>query len=359
MRHPTEGVLRRLVDEPAGVADADRVHIAGCPVCLSGVDRSRTDAAATGAVLTAPLIELADLDAAWHRLSTGTSADRSAVPTQRPRRVRSALRSPLAAALGAVVILSGAGAAAAADWLPIFHTEQVAAVPVNTAELNQLPDLSGYGDVQLTGNTAPEAVADAAAAHDRTGLDVPRVGALPVGVSGPPTYEVGNQVSAVFTFSAVKAAKTAASTGHALPQVPPGLDGSQVRLKAGPGVAEIWSQGGGIPTLVVGRLVAPTADSSGVPFETVRNYLLSLPGLPAGLAAQLRAFPADASTLPLPVPADQVTTSTADVGGARATVLSAKDGTMAAVVWVKDGVLTGVGGVLGADEVLTVARGLR
>ena len=28
MRHPTEGVLRRLVDEPAGVADADRAHVA-------------------------------------------------------------------------------------------------------------------------------------------------------------------------------------------------------------------------------------------------------------------------------------------------------------------------------------------
>ena len=29
MRHPTEGLLRRLVDEPAGVADADREHVAG------------------------------------------------------------------------------------------------------------------------------------------------------------------------------------------------------------------------------------------------------------------------------------------------------------------------------------------
>lgn len=35
MRHPTEGALRRLVDEPAGVADADREHVAGCAVCLS------------------------------------------------------------------------------------------------------------------------------------------------------------------------------------------------------------------------------------------------------------------------------------------------------------------------------------
>jgi hypothetical protein len=359
MRHPTEGVLRRLVDEPAGVADADRAHIGGCQTCLSAVDRARTDAAATGAVLTAPPLDLGDIDGAWHRLSSGTAATATAVATPRHRRARSVLRSPLAAALGAVVILAGAGAAAAADWLPIFHTEQVAVVPVNTAELNQLPDLSGYGDVQLSGDTAPEQVADAAAAHARTGLDIPDVAGLPVGVTGRPIYEVGKQISATFTFSAAKAAQAAAAAGQPLPPLPAGLDGSRVRLQAGPGVAEIWSQGGGIPTLVVARLVAPTADSSGVPFDTVRDYLLALPGLPPGLAAQLRAFPADASTLPLPVPADQVTTSTADVAGARATVLSAKDGTLAAVVWVKDGVLTGVGGVLGADEVLTVARGLR
>ncbi len=37
MRHPNDGTLRRLVDEPAGVADADREHVAGCPVCLSGL----------------------------------------------------------------------------------------------------------------------------------------------------------------------------------------------------------------------------------------------------------------------------------------------------------------------------------
>ena len=29
MRHPAEGVLRRLLDEPAGVATADRLHVAG------------------------------------------------------------------------------------------------------------------------------------------------------------------------------------------------------------------------------------------------------------------------------------------------------------------------------------------
>ena len=114
-----------------------------------------------------------------------------------------------------------------------------------------------------------------------------------------------------------------------------------------------------MPTLVVASVVAPEVYSSGVPFETVRDYLLSLPGLPDGLAEQLRGLSADAATLPLPVPAELVTSSTADVGGSTATVLESRDGLFAAVVWVEDGMVTGVAGSLSADELLSVARGLR
>jgi hypothetical protein len=107
------------------------------------------------------------------------------------------------------------------------------------------------------------------------------------------------------------------------------------------------------------RAVPPTAFSSCVPFETVRDYLLSLPGLPATVAAQLRAFAANGTTLPLPVPRDEVTTSYAQVRGATATVLATRDRTLAAVVWVDDGALTVVAGSLDTDELLSVARELR
>jgi hypothetical protein len=91
----------------------------------------------------------------------------------------------------------------------------------------------------------------------------------------------------------------------------------------------------------------------------MRDYLLSLPGLPENVAAPLRTFNADSSTLPLPVPADRVTTSSAQVDGEPATVLATRDRSMAAVMWVKDGVVTVVAGTLDADEVLSVARSLR
>ncbi|MFZ5871797.1 MAG: hypothetical protein ACOYXW_14895, partial [Actinomycetota bacterium] len=130
-------------------------------------------------------------------------------------------------------------------------------------------------------------------------------------------------------------------------------------LVAGPGVAAVWSSASGAPALVAARAVAPSAYSSGVPFETARDYLLSLPGIPEDLASQLRAFSGDGTTLPLPLPAEQVTSTPAEVGGAPATVLASRDGALHGVVWVDDGVVTLVAGSLSADEVLSVARGLR
>jgi hypothetical protein len=178
-------------------------------------------------------------------------------------------------------------------------------------------------------------------------------------VTGEPAYQVAGVVGATFTFSAEKAAQAAAAEGEVLPPPPAGLDGSSLRLEAGPGVAAVWSQPTGVPTLLVASVAAPTVFSSGVPFETVRDYMLSLPGLPDDLADQLRDLSTDAATLPLPVPAELVTTSTADVGGVPATVLTSRDGVFAAVVWVEDGVVTGVAGSLSADELLSVARDLR
>jgi len=359
MRHPTDGTLRRLLDEPAGVADADRAHVAGCPVCLSGLAAAREDAAMTGAALDTDVA--VDVDAGWRRLSRAVVADghRRRPVTAPARRWRAALRSPVVAAIGAVALLTGASAAAAADWLEVFRTEKVAPVTITQAELVALPDLSGYGEIDVTERPNVREVADAEAAERVTDLPVPRVDEFPRGVTGRPAFQVGDRMSVTFTFSAEKAARAAAAAGQKLPPPPRGLDGSRFRLTAGPGVAVVWSKARGVPTMVVARVVAPTAYASGVPFATARDYLLSLPGLPEDVASQLRNFSADGTTLPLPVRAERLTSSAVDVGGRPATLLTARNALVAAVVWVRDGVVTAVAGSLSADEVLSVARGLR
>jgi hypothetical protein len=359
MRHPSDGTLRRLLDEPAGVADADREHVAGCPVCRSGLAAAQQDAAVAGAAMDVELIT--DVDTGWRRLSRAVAVDggRRGAAAAPARRWRAGLRSPVIAVFGVVALLAGASVAAAADWLQIFRTERIAPVTVTQADLVDLPDLSAYGEVEVTEEVDVREVADAAAAKEATGLSVPRVSELPRGVTGEPAFQVLGRVSAVFTFSAEKAARAAAAAGQTLPSPPPGLDGSQFRLVAGPGLAAVWPEARGLPALVVARAVAPTAYSSGVPFQTARDYLLSLPGLPEDVASQLRSFSGDGTTLPLPVPAGQMTSSAADVGGVPATVLTSRDSTIAGVVWVDDGIVTAVAGSLSADEVLSVARGLR
>ena len=370
MRHPTEGVLRRILDEPAGVADSDRQHVGGCTRCLGGLAAARKDAALVDAAL---VIDSADVDiaGAWRRLSTalpGTSAGRATPAAQRGRSGATArppfvsiLRRPVVASLVVALILTGAGTAAATNWLQIFRTERVAPVSLSTADLVALPDLSAYGDVAMTGDPDVHEVPSAAAAAEAAGgLQLPEVADLPRGVTGEPVYQAGAQASATFTFSAERAAQTAAEAGKTLPPPPPGLDGSSVRLVAGPGVAQLWSSSAGAPALIVGRAVAPKAfSSSGLPFPVLRDYLLSLPGMPAGVAAQLRTFTGDGSTFPLPVPAEEVSTSSSQVNGVPATVLATRDRTLAGVVWVQGGVVTAVAGSLDSDEVLAVARELR
>lgn len=357
--HTSDGALRRLVDEPAAVPAADAAHVADCARCSAGLTAARTDAALVASALDAPgapgALEL-DVDLAWQRLEVEVQAAPAHRATARPGRVRQLVRRPAVAGLAVAVVLTGAGTAAANDWLQVFSTERVAPVSITTADLLALPDLSGYGSLELVEDPDVRSVADAAGAESATGLDVPEVAALPPGVRGAPAVTVGDRAAATFTFSSDRARRAA---GEDLPPAPPGVEGTAVRLTAGPGVAQVWSSATGVPALVVGRAVAPTAFSSGAPFEVVRDHLLSLPGLPPALAEQLRGFAADGSTLPLPVPADLVTTSSAEVDGSPATLLETRDRALAAVVWVTDGVVTVVAGSLDTDEVLEVARELR
>ncbi|MFD6754977.1 hypothetical protein [Micromonospora gifhornensis] len=365
MRHPSDGTLRRLLDEPAGVADADRAHVANCPVCLSGLAAARQDATLSSAALGGrPGVGVeadVDVDAGWQRLSrTVAESGRPRVPAvARERRWRAALRSPVVAAVAVLALVGGAGAAAAGNWLQIFHTERIAPVTIAQADLVALPDLSAYGEVEMTEPPNVREVADAGEAQRMTGLSLPRLDRLPRGVTGEPTFQVGDRASAVFTFSVARAAQTAAAHGEPLPEPPAGLDGSQFRLTAGPGVAAVWAGQHGMPNLIVARMAAPTAYSSGIELSTAVDYLLSLPGLPENVASQLRHFTGDGTTLPLPVNARYLTASPADVNGTPATVLTSRDGVLAGVVWVDGATVTAVAGPLRADEVLSVARGLR
>jgi len=160
MRHPTEGVLRRLIDEPAGVCDTDRAHVQTCAACLTDLDAVQQDAELVSTCLaTAP--PAVDVDAAWRRLSATAPAQEPAARTGTRRSV-SLLRRPSVAALAVAVALGGAGTAAANDWLPVFRTQQVQAVSITPGDLVALPDLSAYGALSFVSEPDLREVASAA-----------------------------------------------------------------------------------------------------------------------------------------------------------------------------------------------------
>jgi hypothetical protein len=361
MTHLSDGALRRYIDEPDGLPDVQLDHLQHCERCSLALTEAQQDGLAAETALLPSTSEDVDIDAAWSRLQSSVRSNArpiGTVPVERRSLRARRLRAPALAAAGALLVVGGATAAAANDWLPIFHTESITPVSVNLNDLTQLPDLSSFGQWDVKTNPQLVDVPDASAAMSQTGLTVSTPTDLPTGVEGTPQYQVMEKQVATLTFSERKAAAAAQTAGESLPPLPSGLNGAVLQLELGPAVVQTWSQQSGAPTLIIGQVVAPSASSNGVPLATLRDALLSLPGLPDSVAAELRAATGNGTTLPLPVPADEYTTTSAEVSGTPATVLTSRDQTLAGVVWLDAGVVTIVAGPLDAEEVLSVADGL-
>lgn len=354
MRHLDDGALRRLYDDPLGVPETDRAHFAVCNQCSGRFDTVAADARRAAALLevTAPEVDTA---AALARVRAG----RPLAPVVALRR-RLPWRPAVAAGIAAVAIVALAVTGAAQQLLTVMQPTNVTVVPVTTSELQAMPDLAQFGTVHWSGNPQVTPVADAAAAAQAAGFSAPQATA-PTGVSGAPQYAVLVQSTATFTFSAAKAQAWAAAHNVTLPAMPAGLDGSSLELTAGPAIVELYgagSSGGEIPQLAVGKMRSPTLASTGPSVREIEDYLLSVPGFPAGLAAQLRALGDPTTTLPLPIPVDRASTSQADVNGVEAEVIGDDTGLGAGAIWVTGGYVYGVAGSQPQDTILSVARSL-
>ena len=106
MRHPSEGTLRRLVDEPDGVTVTDREHVTGLHACLASLAAVRDRASRRPAPSTSGTGSTSR--AAGHRLAHAVAIDgrRRARPPGPAPRWRSTLRSPAVAAVGVLALVA-------------------------------------------------------------------------------------------------------------------------------------------------------------------------------------------------------------------------------------------------------------
>ncbi|HEV2917768.1 MAG TPA: hypothetical protein VG673_00780, partial [Actinomycetota bacterium] len=217
-----------------------------------------------------------------------------------------------------------------------------------------LRDGSGFGE--------PRVAADRAEAARLAGFAVPVVdpAVLPKGVDRTPRHLLVSPARELrLTFDRDKALAYLRSHGRPDARLPERFDGTQLVVRVPAVVVQQFAGRDGGPAVLVGKAGMLGVDTEGgASLEELREVMLGLPGLPAETVAQLRSIGDWRTTLPIPVPADQVRSAPATVNGAEGLSFADQTGRLHALLWQRDGHIWGVAGVLGADEARDVADSL-
>src|ERR1700674_4192319 len=366
VRHLSDGTLRRIYDEPLALTAADQAHFDEGAECKPRFHVIANDARATTGLLQGPAFE-PQAPAALAVVRTRIKREETARPPRWYERWlgRTSPRwrpmaTPAIAVLLAAALLTGLGGSGIAQRLfRIFEPKQLQAVTVSPSDFAQTTALLDYGQVKwLPDAPKLQQLTDAATAQTQSGLPVLMPASLPNGVSGPVSYGAVSRATGSLTFDAARLQASALKASVRVSPMPSGINGSTLVVNAGPALVEVWGLSGSAslaqaPTLVIAQTRVPTVDATGASAVDLETYLLSQPGVPPDIAAQLRAIKDPTSTLPLPIPKGLATTEPVQVNGVTGLLIKAVIG--AGVVWVKNGVIYAVGGQLNPDQVLAIA----
>jgi hypothetical protein len=404
---PDLGALRASIDDaPGGTPAPLHDHVQACASCRDLLTELRRNAelAAPAIAMTGPDNPLSpvEVQAAFDhleqrraRLAAARTAGAGAVsataggpavdtPTPVvPLRRRAGRLATLstrarvaAAALVAAVVLTGlvatpGGRAAAAGFLAQFRSQRFEVVSIDrtqstqlSAVMSQLVDTGVFtGDQRdLIHKTEPATARDLAEAGRLAGFQVQPVSraALPAGVGPAPERILVTRAHTVrVVFDRAQALAYFQRNGRPDVGIPGRFDGTQLVVQVPAVVVQEYAGRDGGPRLLVGKAGTVGLDTEGgASLEELRELVLRLPGLPTETVEQLRNISDWRTTLPLPVPTDEVAWRQATVGGAEALSFTDQTGKLHALLWQRGGHIWGVAGVIGADEALDVAASL-
>ena len=312
----------------------------------------------------------------WRRRAMTTAARRRSVFT--PWRVAA---GGVAAAfvLTGVIAFTPQGGSAAAAFLAQFRSQQVSAIEVTPQSqadiMRSLTALGNLGTVEVPGGgtaSRPQDVARAAAGQTQNvsladaakmvgfTLLTPDPATLPATVSKDPTVRVGSGSQLRFTFDKNKARTYYQSTGHPDVNLPDKFDGASLVVTI-PSAAILNYSGSqtsrqDLAVVEAGELVVDVQGKAGLP--EMRDFLLSLPGLPPTVVSQLKQIQNWNDTLPIPVPVDQVNWQKVTIRNTEVLLLNDNSGIGSAAVWHANGHLFGVAGSVKADALKSVVESL-
>jgi hypothetical protein len=401
------GVLRAYLDSELDAVSASRLeqHLSECPQCQARMEQLRANAS-TVAVhlrsLAAPPDVAARQEArAWLDLKARLRGERSGEFTKRTDVARPVLDSPartnhsagptnrrwkmpihllslrrrsaLAVALAAVFLLVvvpvgslsmfPSGRATAIGFLNLFRPQQFTAVQVDTSTpFKGLSSLEKLGTISMPSRSYDPQVTGDSLGEVGTwaGIKVLQPATMPSQLNGTPVVMELPGAEATFTVDRQKAEAYLRSVGAANPNVPAELDGAQLTIRVPNTVMLAYGDSASQPQFLVAELQMPTAIVEGnTDLAGLRDFLLTVPDLPADTVAQLRSIDDWTTTVPIPIIKDRMNSRQIDVAGSQALAVSDPQSGLEGMIWQRDGVVYGLAGLVSQQELIAAAQSLR
>jgi hypothetical protein len=292
---------------------------------------------------------------------------------------------PIAAVLlFALSMLTSPMQSLASQFLTIFRVQdfQPITISTNAQGMYGVPDLTMFGDMSPSAHPDfhPEVVADLATASAAVGFPLKTPAQLPAGLASQPSrIAVTPAQTVTFTFRSAKARAYLDSIDQQSFSLPEKFDGASIQVtvpatammtfaRTGTALPNSMPQGEAAQrqameammdsvTMVEAR--APSVQADGVSFQELRDFLLSLPGLPAETAAQIRAIGDLSSTLPVPVPTG-ASARKIQVNGSPGLIMAEQRNRLAGgILWQNGGIIYAVGGALNESDLMNIAASVR
>lgn len=272
------------------------------------------------------------------------------------------------------LVVFPSGGALASQFLSLFRIQQLQPVQVSQQDIHTLsgrpiPSLEDLGSVKTQpGSLNLHDNLTEAQAAKMVNFPILLPHTLPQGIPNAPGFGVMDSGHANFTFHSSQARAFFAKNGYGNVAIPANLDGATFDITTSAAVQVSYGQAE--LQFMVAEARSPVLRATGTAtLQDMRNFVLSLPGLPSQLVDQLRKIDLMGDELPLLIPSG-VNAKPITVHGTTGLLFTTSVSTSiapfkqlpigSAAVWQAQGIIYALGGtVSNTSQLMTAANSLR
>jgi hypothetical protein len=383
--HLNDGQLRASLDQE--INEQQAAHLQSCMECQARLEelaaRSARSRQAFSILKTNPpatpvSIGRAQLDVMLNRKESQSMSKNGFSRISRPVWV-----GLVVVAILAISMAFGPVRAIANSFLGLFRVEQVRVVQIDPSNLrgdlasSQSLEAIFAEDVQVTGDSEPQVVADVEQASQMAGIPVK----LPPEISGELKLEVKSPMQLTFNINTSRIRAVLDELGRTDIEIPAGVDGAQVTVDMPAVVSATYGECGMessarresidpddpstypvVNCLNLVQMASPTISAPpGVDLQQIGQAYLEFLGMQAEDAARFSQNIDWSTTFVLPLPMDSSEYYEVSINGATGTLIrtTGPAGGNYVLLWVTDGVVYALTGSGESSRALTIANSIK